>query len=84
MIEPQDNDFTKTTDLTFAAFLYARGTIFVGIDRGNAERQLFIFKKAPDELISQWQAGEGQVNARAYDKALHFLRDELFKEKRYG
>lgn len=79
MIEPQNTDLTKTTDLTFAAFLYARGVLFVGIDRANRERQLFIFKKAPDELISQWQAGEGQVNARAYDKALHFLKDELFK-----
>lgn len=82
MIEPQDNNFTKTTDLTFAAFLYARGVLFVGIERDNTERQLFVFRKAPDELISQWQVGEGQVNARAYDKALHFLKDELFGGRR--
>ncbi len=84
MIESQDNNLTKTTDLTFAAFLYARGVLFVGIDRSNTDRQLFIFKKASDELISQWQAGEGQVNARAFDKALHFLKDELFKGRQYG
>ena len=76
------NGHFSTSDLTQAAFLYASGIIFIGIDRPDSRRPAdFLFERPPDELIAAWQRGDDEVSARSMHEAIRFLNGELRRDR---
>jgi hypothetical protein len=75
----ETNGHYSTSDLTCAAFFYASGVIFIGIDRPNGQtgKAFFLFQRPHDEIISAWQRGEDKVSARTMHEAIRFLNQEL-------
>ena len=76
MIHDSDNHY-QTTDILEAAFLRAKGILYISTEWPTPQQAIFIFKKPPDELLSAWLRGDDSVNVRAFDRAMNFFRDEL-------
>ncbi|MDZ4230258.1 MAG: hypothetical protein U1B77_00390 [Dehalococcoidales bacterium] len=67
----------ETTTFLEAAFLRARGVLYVETRWPTPQQAVFVFHPPPDGLLSAWQRGEDQVSTRALQSAFDFLRDEL-------
>ena len=76
--------FYETSDLTLAAYLYAKGIILVDIDRSNPKRANFIFKHPQDELIAEFQSGEATIKVFAYANAIDELKARLYNGQANG
>ena len=72
-----DNDIFDTTEFLFAAFLRAKGIIYLRTEWLTPRQATFIFKKPPDELLIAWQTANDVVSARAFYDAQNFFRDEM-------
>ena len=76
MKDVQDAHY-PTKDFLEAAFLRAKGIIYIATEWPTPQQAFFVFKNPPDELKSAWQRGDDQVSTRALDQAMNFFRDEL-------
>ena len=72
-----DNDTFGTTEFLFAAFLRARGILYLRTDWLTPRQATFIFQKPPNELLIAWQKADDSVSARALYDAQNFFRDEM-------
>ena len=77
-LENPDATF-KTTELLFAAFLRAKGTLYLHIEWHTERQATFVFKKPPEELLIAWQKADDSVSTRALYDSLNFFRDEMRK-----
>lgn len=67
----------RTTDFLFAAFLRAKGVLYIRTDWINPRQAIFVFKLPPEDIVIAWQKADDAVSARAFNDSLNFLRDEL-------
>jgi len=66
-----------TTDFLFAAYLRAKGILYIRTEWLTPRQATFFFKTPPDDIIIAWQKADDEVSARALNDSLNFLRDEL-------
>jgi len=67
----------RTTDFLFAAYLRAKGILYIRTEWLTPRQAIFIFKMPPENIIIAWQRADDEVSARALSDSLNFLRDEL-------
>jgi len=68
-----------TKDLQLAGFLYAKGVIFVGVNRiGKLCRFVFENRESCEKLQQLFYAKQIDVNAKEYSDALRTLKDLVF------
>ena len=70
-----------TSEFLFAAFLRAKGTIYLRTEWHTPSQATFIFKQPPEELLVAWQKGEDDVSTRALYDSLNFFRDEMRRSR---
>ncbi len=72
-----DDNRYPTTEILEAAFLRAKGIIYIATEWPTPQQAIFVFRKPPDEILSAWQRGDDTVSTHALDRAMNFFRDEL-------
>ena len=70
-----------TTEFLFAAFLRAKGILYIRTVWYTPKQATFVFKYPPDDLLIAWQRADDSVSARALYDSLNFFRDEMRKER---
>jgi len=71
-----ESPFT-TTEFLFAAYLRAKGILFIRTEWRTSRQAAFLFKQPPDNILIAWQTADDEVSARALYDSLNFFRDEL-------
>ena len=74
--KPIDSTFI-TTEFLFAAFLRAKGILFLRTEWRTPRQATFVFQYPPLELLLAWQKGDDAVSTRALYDSQNFFRDEL-------
>ena len=75
---PEDSNTTfNTTEFLFAAFLRAKGIIYLHTEWHTPRQATFVFKYPPEGLLIAWQKADDSVSARALYDSLNFFRDEM-------
>ena len=69
----------ETTEFLFAAFLRAKGILFIRTEWRTPQQATFIFQSVSDDLLVAWQKADDGVSARALYDSLNFFRDEMRK-----
>ena len=77
MTAVKPNSLFHTTDFLFAAFLRAKGILYVRTEWQTPRQASFVFKQPPEDIIIAWQKADDEVSARALNDSLNFFRDEL-------
>jgi len=72
-----DNGTYETTGFLEAAFLRARGVLYVGTHWPTPQQAIFVFRRPSDAILSAWQRGDDKISARALQDSMDFLRDQL-------
>jgi hypothetical protein len=70
------NGLFETTNLTLAAFLYAKEVEFNGLRWTNPNQAVFLFEQPPDEILASWLKDDGKF-IKKYEEARIFLRDKV-------
>lgn len=81
MTSGDSNTTFNTTEFLFAAFLRAKGIIYLRTEWCTPQQATFVFKYPPEELLIAWQKADDTVSARALYGSLNFFRDEMRKER---
>ena len=70
-----------TSDLYISSYLYAKGMIFIGINR-ESKSYTFIFDDLDEckKLVLLQFQGKAEVNARAFIEAIKTLKTLIFSE----
>ena len=77
MTSQNSNTILTTTEFLFAAFLRAKGILYIRTEWHTPQQATFVFKRPPDDLLIAWQKADDAVSARALYDALNFFRDEM-------
>jgi len=75
----KSNTIFSTTEFLFAAFLRAKGVLYLRTEWLTPHQATFIFKYPQEELLIAWQKADDAVSARALYDSLNFFRDEMRK-----
>ena len=78
-----DNPKTQleTTEFLFAAFLRAKGILYIRTDWRTSNQATFVFNLPSDDLLIAWQKADDGVSARALYDSLNFFRDEMRRSR---
>lgn len=75
---PEISDTTfETTEFLLAAYLRAKGVLYLSTKRLTEQQATFIFKYPPEDILIAWRTFSEMVSARALYDSLNFFRDEL-------
>lgn len=71
----------KTSDTSFAAYLYYNDHIFVGMmkDPNDTHRRVFVFikKDDSDDRLEEYETGSVTLNPKLYYKAIRIMHRHL-------
>lgn len=84
-----DTKYFRTSSFYIAAFLFAKGTELVNIDKiTDSKRAYFVFLESPDRELwlenfnfGKEDAPEAMVDARKFVTAIKMLKDKLYQDK---
>jgi hypothetical protein len=79
----ETNNHFSTSNLNFAAYLYASGVFLKDIDFSQPRAE-FIFDEPSKDLLTNYQSGEATVKVLVYDHAQNELKARLMRGQRNG
>uniref|UniRef100_A0A6M3JK97 DUF5659 domain-containing protein n=1 Tax=viral metagenome TaxID=1070528 RepID=A0A6M3JK97_9ZZZZ len=80
MTDRKSESIFHTTEFLFAAYLRAKGIIYLRTDWYSTRQATFVFKMPPENIVIAWQKADDEVSARALNDSLNFFRDELRRQ----
>ena len=66
-------DIYKTTDIILAACLKINGYALEGINKGDSNKGIFVFKNVPKEFVSEYDLGKMLVEPVTFNNAIKQL-----------
>jgi hypothetical protein len=77
------NEYFKTTDLSLASFLLAKGIEFVGINKDSTNRATFLFARSSEcvSLVADFTQMRATVEPSSFNASMKRLKQLLYLDK---
>jgi hypothetical protein len=77
------NEYFKTTDLSLASFLLAKGIEFVGINKDSTNRATFLFTHSSEcvSLVAEFTQMKAIVEPSSFSASMKRLKQLLYLDR---